>query len=53
MHLKRFLAFVPSIRLECDQILKKRRKIWDDVRREEIDWAHSEGVYEIVPVQEC
>ena len=22
-------------------------------RREEIDWVHSEGVYEIVPVQEC
>ena len=21
--------------------------------REEIDWVHSEGVYEIVPVQEC
>ena len=23
------------------------------VRREEIDWVHSEGVYEIVPIQEC
>ena len=22
-------------------------------RREEIDWVHSEGVYEIVPKQEC
>ena len=22
-------------------------------RREEIDWAHSEGVYEIVPMQGC
>ena len=22
-------------------------------RREEIDWVHSAGVYEIVPVQEC
>ena len=22
-------------------------------RREEIDWVHSEGVYEIVPMQEC
>ena len=22
-------------------------------RREEIDWVHSEGVYEIVPIQEC
>ena len=44
----------------------KRGKFWDDVnggylpedlvlaaRREEIDWVHSEGVYEIVPVQEC
>ena len=22
-------------------------------RREEIDWVHSEGAYEIVPMQEC
>ena len=22
-------------------------------RREEIDWVHSDGVYEIVPMQEC
>ena len=22
-------------------------------RREEIDWVHSEGVYETVPMQEC
>ena len=22
-------------------------------RREEIDWVHCEGVYEIVPMQEC
>ena len=22
-------------------------------RREEIDWVHSEGVYEIFPMQEC
>ena len=22
-------------------------------RREEIDWVHSEGVFEIVPMQEC
>ena len=22
-------------------------------RREEIDWVHSEGVHEIVPMQEC
>ena len=57
---------VPEIHLENDQILKGGGKFWDDVnggylpedlvlaaRREEIDWVHSEGVYEIVPVQEC
>ena len=57
---------VPEIPLECDQILKGGGKIWDDVnggylpedlvlaaRREEIDWVHSEGVYEIVAMQEC
>ena len=45
--------------------MKEGGKIWDDVRwvsarrscvgarREEIDWVHSEGVYEIVPMQEC
>ena len=51
---------------ESDQILKGGGTIWDDVnggylpkdlvlaaRREEIDWVHSEGVYEIVPMQEC
>ena len=55
----------PEIPLEYDQILKGGR-FWDDVnggylpedvvlaaRREEIDWVHSEGVYEIVPMQEC
>ena len=57
---------VPEIILEYDQILKEEGKIWDDVnggylpedlvlaaRREEIDWVQSEGVYEIVPMQEC
>ena len=52
--------------LEYDQILKGGGRFWDDVngeylpedlvlaaRREEIDWVHSEGVYEIVPMQEC
>ena len=55
-----------KIPLEYDQILKEGRSFWDDVdggylpedlvlaaRREEIDWVHSEGVYEIVPMQEC
>ena len=57
---------VPEIPLEYDQILKEGGRFWDDVnggylsedlvlaaRREEIDWVHSEGVYEIVPMQEC
>ena len=57
---------VPEIPLEHDEILKGRGKFWDNVdggylpedlvlagRREEIDWVHSEGVYEIVPMQEC
>ena len=54
---------VPEIVLEYDQILKEGGRFCDDVnggylpvlaaRREEIDWVHSEGVYEIVPVQEC
>ena len=56
---------VPKIPLEYDQILKGG-KFWDDgnggylpedlvlaARREEFDWVHSEGVYEIVPMQEC
>ena len=57
---------VPEIPLEYDQILKDGGRFWEDVnggylpedlvlvaRREEIDWVHSEGVYEIVPMQEC
>ena len=57
---------VPGIPLESDEILKEGGRFWDDinggylpadvvlvVRREEIDRVHSEGVYEIVPVQEC
>ena len=57
---------VSEILLECDQILKEGGRFWDDVnggylpedlvlaaRREEIDRVHSEGVYEIVPMQEC
>ena len=56
----------PEIPLECGQILKEAGRFSDDVnggyltedlvlaaRREEIDWVHSEGVYEIVPMQEC
>ena len=52
--------------MEYDQILKDRGGFWGDVnggspledlvlaaRREEIDWVHSEGVYEIVPMEEC
>ena len=57
---------VLEIPLDYDQILKGGGRFWDDVnggylpedlvlaaRREEIDWVHSEGVYEIVPMQEC
>ena len=57
---------VPEIPFEYDQILKGGGKFWDDVnggylpedlvlaaRREEIDWVRSEGVFEIVPMQEC
>ena len=57
---------VPEILLEYDQILKEGGKFWDDVnggylpedlvlsaRGEEIDWVHSEDVFEIVPMQEC
>ena len=57
---------VPEIPHEYDKILKGGGRFWDDVngghlpedlvlaaRREEIDWVHSEGVYEIVPMQEC
>ena len=57
---------VPQIPLEHDQILKEGARYWEDVngwylpedlamaaRREEIAWVHYEGVYEIVPMQEC
>ena len=57
---------VPEIPLEYDQLLKEGERCWDDVTggylpedlvlaagREEIGWVQSEGVYEIVPVQEC
>ena len=57
---------VPEIPLEYDQILKGGGRFWDGVnggyppedlllaaRSEEIDWVLSEGVYEIVPMQEC
>ena len=57
---------VLEIIFEYDQILKGGGRFWDDVtggylpddfvlaaRREEIDWVHSEGVCEIVPMQEC
>ena len=57
---------VPEIPLEYDQILKGGGRFWVDVnggylpenlvlaaRREEIDWVHSEGVFEIVPKQGC
>ena len=55
---------VPESPLEYDQILKEGGKFLDVVnggylpedlvlaaRREEIDWVHSKGVYEIVPMQ--
>ena len=29
------------------------KTLWLAARCEEIDWVHSEGVYEIVPMQEC
>ena len=57
---------VPEIPIEYDQILKEGGRFWDDVnggylpedlvlaaRREEIDSVHSEGVFEIVSMQEC
>ena len=56
---------VPEIPLEHDQILKGGGKFCDvnggylpqDLvlapRREGIDWIHSEGVYEVGPMQEC
>ena len=66
MQWRRLQAPVPEIPLEYDQILKEGGRFWDDVnggylpedlvlaaRREESDWVHSEGAYEIVPMQEC
>ena len=57
---------ISEIPVEYDQILKGGGRFWNDVnggylpqdlvlaaRREEIDWLRSEGVYEIVPMQEC
>ena len=54
---------VPKIPLDYDQTLKGGGRFRDDVnggylpedlvlaaRREDIDWVHSEGVYEIVPM---
>ena len=56
---------VPDIPPEYDQILKERGGFWDDVhgrylpenlvlaaRREEIEKEHSEGVCEVLPMQE-
>ena len=56
---------VPEIFLAYDKILQDGG-LWDDVnggnlpedfvlaaRRGEIEWIHSEGVYEIVPTQDC
>ena len=57
---------VQDIPFENEQILKGGGGFWDDVnggylpedlvliaRRAEIAWVHSEGVYEIVPLQGC
>ena len=57
---------VPEKPLEYDQILNDEGGFWDDVnggdlsedvllaaRREENAWVHSEGVVEIVPMEEC
>ena len=54
----------PEIPLEYDQILTGGGRFWHDVndgclpedlvsaaRREELDWVHSEGVFEMVPMQ--
>ena len=66
MQLRKLQDQYQKIPLEYDQILKGGGRFWDDVnggylpedlvlaaRREEIDWVHSEGVYEIVPLQDC
>ena len=53
---------VPEIPLEYKEIWKGGGGFWCGyplgdlvfaARREEIEWVHSEGVYEIVPMQEC
>ena len=57
---------IAEIPREHDQIWKEGGRFWDDVnggslsedivltaRREETDWVHSDGVFEIVPMQEC
>ena len=56
---------VQEILLEYDQILNDGAGFWDDVnggylqedlvlaaKREDFAWVHSEGVYEVVPMQE-
>ena len=56
----------PEIPLEYGQILKQGGGFWENVngrympedlvltaRREEIEWVHSEGVHEIVPMNDC
>ena len=57
---------VPEIPHACEQILKEGGGFWHDVnggflsedlvlvaRGEEIEWVHSEGVYETVPMPDC
>ena len=59
-------GLVPEILLEYDQISKGEGGFWDDVdggylpevlvftaRCEELEWVHSEGVHDIVPIQWC
>ena len=66
MHLERLQAQHQKSFFEYDQVLKGGEEFWDDVnggylpedlvlsaKREEIEWAHSEVAYEIVPMQEC
>ena len=66
MQLRKLQAQYQKSLLSVIKILKEEGQFWDDVnggylpedlvlaaRREEIDWVHSEGVYEIVPMQEC
>ena len=48
---------VPEISLEYDQVLKEGGKFWDGVNGcifpKVLCWPRSEGVYEIVPKQDC